>query len=93
MRFLVISVSLCFAQLSAAEQDWSEATQRFVGELFESPDFVERWRPVIWEQASVGRPDPNGGYLFRFELKFDEESTFLFLGTDRFAGRQRFAAG
>lgn len=86
MRLLVISVALCFAQLSAAEQAWNEATQRFVGELFESPDFVERWRPVVWELGNSGRPDPNGGYLFRFELKFGEESTFLFLGTDRFAG-------
>lgn len=86
MRLLVIGVALCFARLSAAEQDWNEATQRFVSELFESPDFVERWRPVAWEQASSERTDPNGGYLFRFELKFDEESTFLFLGTDRFAG-------
>lgn len=84
--FVIVLMLLNSAHLLAAEQEWDTATRKFVAELFESPDFVERWRPVMWEQSSSERNDPNGGYIFRFAVEFDEESSFLFVGTDRFAG-------
>ena len=56
-----------------------------VRELFATPEFRERWNPVLWEGYSSGRNDPNGGYLLRFAFTFSAgERPLYFVASDRF---------
>ena len=56
-----------------------------VRELIATPEFRERWNPVLWEGYSSGRNDPNGGYLLRFAFTLGvSERPLYFVASDRF---------
>jgi hypothetical protein len=73
-------------------EDLSFPIKEFVKDLFENPeiqpDFHDFWTGS--PDSSSARRDPNGGYLFRFEFKFEEaDDRLLFVATDRFGvGRE-----
>lgn len=79
-------ILVCLMGLTRAlAEETSPAVKSFVQEMLATPDFQERWKAVLWEEHNILRNDPNGGYLFRFELKFDaNKDRLLFIATDRF---------
>lgn len=80
--FIILYCLLVATRLSA--EDISPAVKTFVQEMLDTPDFRERWKAVSWEEHNILRNDPNGGYLFRFELKFERaKDSLLFVATDR----------
>jgi hypothetical protein len=84
--FLFLFAATCF-QCIAQQAD--EPVNQYLKDLFESPeigpDFQERWEPSSTEEYSTDRNDPNGGYLFRFQLQFEGSGdTLAFIASDRF---------
>lgn len=73
-------------------EDLSKPTNIYLEKLFQDPEIKSDFRNY-WTGSPDGtsaRDDPNGGYLFRFDFRFEESNEVLaFVATDRFGvGRE-----
>lgn len=85
---LLFAVSSCHAMA----EDLSKPVNLYLKTLFNDPEIRPDFRDY-WTGSPDGtsaRDDPNGGYLFRFDLRFEESDDVLaFVATDRFGvGRE-----
>jgi hypothetical protein len=83
---------LSSAACQCRAEDLSQPINQFVKRLFQGAeiqtDFREMWTGT--PEASPSRRDPNGGYLFRFQLQFEgSNDTLLFIASDRFGDVRR----
>lgn len=94
MKHLIVTLLLGSAACQCRAEDFSQPINLFVKRLFQGTeiqaDFREMW--ISTPEASPSRRDPNGGYLFRFQLQFEGgNDTLVFVASDRFGDVRRDA--
>src|SRR5215213_2270546 len=89
---IFVLLSLILTGATASAEDINGAVGLYVQELMATNDFRSRWDPLLWEGYNQHRGDPNGGYVFRFGLRFGTDSQQLaFIGSDRFGDERGHA--
>lgn len=94
MKSLILTLLVSSASYQCRAEDLSQPINLFVTRLFQDPgirnEFREMWTST--PDASPSRKDPNGGFLFRVQLRFEgSDDTLVFLASDRFGDVRRDA--
>lgn len=94
MKSLILILLVSSASYQCRAENLSQPTNLFVTRLFQDPgirnEFREMWTST--PDASPSRKDPNGGFLFRVQLRFEgSDDTLVFLASDRFGDVRRDA--
>lgn len=94
MKSLIITLLVSSASYQCRAEDLSQPINLFVTRLFQDPgirnEFREMWTST--PDASPSRKDPDGGFLFRVQLRFEgSDDTLVFLASDRFGDVRRDA--
>lgn len=92
MKFIIHIMLLAASFCHAVAEDLSKPINLYLKSLFQDPEIKSDFRNY-WTGSPDGtsaREDPNGGYLFRFDFRFEESNDVLaFVATDRFGvGRE-----
>jgi hypothetical protein len=92
MKYFIYIFLLAASFCHAMAEDLSNPTNLYLEALFQDPEIKSDFRNY-WTGSPDGtsaREDPNGGYLFRFDFRFEEGNDVLaFVATDRFGvGRE-----
>lgn len=94
MKSLILILLVSSASYQCRAENLSQPINLFVTRLFQDPgirnEFREMWTST--PDASPSRNDPNGGFLFRVQLRFEgSDDTLVFLASDRFGDVRRDA--
>jgi hypothetical protein len=85
MKKTIIIIMLALISTWSVASEISGAVAAYVHELFAAEYFRG-----LWKMSGFPRNDPNGGYLFRFELTFTtQEQRLEFIASDRFGETNR----